>query len=89
MKWYKKAFHIKHFTELTRRVSWIKGDQKLKPVDELEINKERLMQVAQEVLAGKRPESDLEKYGIELEDVATGEEAKRMLLAELAEDEED
>lgn len=51
-------------------------------------DREFLLRVATEVEAGLRPRSDLEKYGLTTQVVATGDEAKAMLLAELGEEDE-
>ena len=45
--------------------------------------KEELLQIAADVLAGRRPESDLAKYGITLGDTIEGDLARKMLLDEL------
>lgn len=51
-----------------------------------QLTDEQKLKIAAEVIEGKRPESDLEKHGITLGKVKTGEEAKKQLLADLEKD---
>jgi hypothetical protein len=52
--------------------------------DDQPLTQEDLLRIASEVWEGKRPESDLEKYGISLGPAVGGEDAKQQLLGELA-----
>ena len=45
--------------------------------------KEELLRIAAEVWAGRRPKSDLAKYGLTLGDTVEGDEARKQLLDEL------
>jgi hypothetical protein len=45
--------------------------------------KEELLQIAADVWAGRRPESDLAKYGLTLGETIEGERARQKLLDEL------
>ena len=45
--------------------------------------KEKLLRIAAEVIEGRRDASDLDAHGISLGEPIAGDEAKRMLLAEL------
>ena len=49
------------------------------------MTKQEILKIAAEVLEGKRPESDLKKYGTALGPKVEGEEAKKMLLQEVEE----
>lgn len=53
-----------------------------------QVDQEFLLRVAAEVEAGLRPRSDLEKFGLTTRVVATGDEAKALLLADLGEEDE-
>lgn len=53
-----------------------------------EDQKDELLRIAADVVAGERDPTDLEKHGIGLGDPIAGDAAKQMLLAELAEADE-
>jgi hypothetical protein len=52
--------------------------------DDQPLTQEDLLRIASEVWEGKRPENDLERYGISLGPEVSGDEAKQQLLDELA-----
>jgi hypothetical protein len=54
------------------------------PADGSGLTREDILRIAAEVWEGKRPESDLQKYGIRIAEKDEGEEARERLLAELA-----
>jgi hypothetical protein len=47
------------------------------------LSNEELLKIAAEVMEGKRPQSDLEKYGLSLGEKIEGAPAKNRLLSEL------
>lgn len=56
----------------------------------MKLSKDERMDIAVDVLQGKRPESDLEKYGIEFGEKFAGEVAREMLIREMEDlDDED
>lgn len=48
------------------------------------LTREEMLTIAAEVWEGKRPESDLQKYGVRLGEVEEGDDARERLLDELA-----
>jgi hypothetical protein len=66
-------------SHLTRRQTW-----KETPMPEEPLSNEELLKIAAEVMEGKRPQSDLEKYGLSLGEEIEGERAKDMLMSELS-----
>jgi hypothetical protein len=54
------------------------------PADGAGLTREDMLRIAAEVWEGKRPESDLQKYGIRVGNTDEGDAARERLLAELA-----
>lgn len=52
---------------------------------QISLTKDEILQIAVDVKLGKRPVSDLEKYGIELGEEIEGDIAKEMLIREIEE----
>jgi hypothetical protein len=52
-------------------------------MSETPLTNEELLKIAAEVREGKRPESDMQKYGLSVGERLTGEAAKQQLLSEL------
>ena len=51
----------------------------------MSLTKDEILQIAVDVKLGKRPESDLEKHGIEFGEEIEGDIAKEMLIREMEE----
>lgn len=52
-------------------------------MSETPLTKDAQLKIAAEVMEGKRPQSDTEKYGLSFGETIEGDEAKQMLINEL------